>query len=156
MVEPLAFPLTSPQATAALAARLAPLAPVGSLIVLLGPLGAGKTTLVQALGRVLGSSAQISSPSYTLIHEYPTPEGPLVHIDAYRLGGDAGEADALFELGLEDYLARARLVVAEWGEGLLEAVPDAIVVRLELGSGPQGEVRRASVSQRGKTLIEHL
>ena len=65
--------------------------------------------------RSLGSPAQISSPTYTLIHEYPTPSGVLVHIDAYRLEG----ANALFELGFDDYLERARLVVVEWGEALL-------------------------------------
>ena len=85
----------------------------GVPLLLVGPLGAGKTTLVQALGRALGSAAHISSPTYTLVHEYPTPEGPFVHIDAYRLG----DADALFALGLEDYLERARLTAVEWGEG---------------------------------------
>ncbi len=118
-------------------------APAGSLVLLVGPLGAGKTTLTQLLGRALGSSAQISSPTYTLIHEYPTPEGVLVHIDAYRLPS----AEALFGLGLEDYLDRARLVVVEWGEALLELYPDALVVRLELdGDTRRAQVRRNSIS----------
>lgn len=119
------------------------LAPEGTLLILSGPLGAGKTTLVQALGRQLGSSARISSPTYTLIHEYPSPEGLLVHIDAYRLPS----ADALFDLGLEDYLARARLVAVEWGEGLLGEFPDALEVRLELS-----EPRRATVLRRGHAI----
>jgi tRNA threonylcarbamoyladenosine biosynthesis protein TsaE len=115
--------------------------PPGSLLLLAGPLGAGKTTLVQALGHALGSPAQISSPTYTLIHEYPTPSGVLVHIDAYRLGNAA----ALFELGFDDYLERARLVVVEWGEALLEAFPEATLVRLELGA----HGRRAVVTRPG-------
>jgi tRNA threonylcarbamoyladenosine biosynthesis protein TsaE len=102
------------------------LAPKGSLIILTGPLGAGKTTLVQALAKALDSDAQVSSPTYTLIHEYPTAHGTLVHMDAYRLPS----THALFELGLEDYLERSRLVVVEWGEGLLGSFPDAWQVTL--------------------------
>jgi tRNA threonylcarbamoyladenosine biosynthesis protein TsaE len=106
------------------------LTPKGSLILLTGPLGAGKTTLVQALAKTLGSEAQVSSPTYTLIHEYPTPHGTLIHIDAYRLPSP----DALLDLGLEDYLERSRLVVVEWGEGLLKTFPDAWQVRLSFVS----------------------
>jgi len=136
--------LPSLQATAELARQLALRTEPGALVVLLGPLGAGKTTLVQALGRALGSPAHVSSPTYTLVHEYPTPEGPLVHIDAYRLGS----AETLFDLGLEDYLARARLVAVEWGEDLLPHFPEAWAVRLEL----EGETRRAVVTRGGKGL----
>jgi tRNA threonylcarbamoyladenosine biosynthesis protein TsaE len=100
--------------------------PSGSLIILTGPLGAGKTTLVQAMAKALGSTAQVSSPTYTLVHEYPTPEGTLVHVDAYRLPS----TDALIDLGLEDYLDRSRLTVVEWGEGLLTTFPDAWQVTL--------------------------
>lgn len=131
------------EATEQLAKFLLSLSPEGSLLVLSGPLGAGKTTLVQALGQQLGSSARISSPTYTLIHEYPSPAGLLVHIDAYRLP----DAEALIDLGLEDYLARARLVAVEWGEGLLSAFPDALEVRLELA-----KVRRATVLSGGHVV----
>jgi tRNA threonylcarbamoyladenosine biosynthesis protein TsaE len=114
-------------------------APQGSLIVLTGPLGAGKTTLVQALAKALGSNAQVSSPTYTLIHEYPTPEGTLVHIDAYRLPS----TDALLDLGLEDYLERSKLVLVEWGEGLLTNFPDAWQVTLSFdGSNRQAVLEK--------------
>ena len=111
----------------------------GGLIILNGPLGAGKTTLTQQIGLVLGSKAAISSPTYTLIHEYPTPEGTLVHIDAYRLHS----SEALFELGLDDYLERARLVVVEWGEDLLKHFPYALKVNLSFEQG----TRTATLSQ---------
>lgn len=128
-----------------LAQSLVQRAPPGALLLLVGPLGSGKTALVQALGRALGSGAQVSSPTYTLIHEYPTPEGVLVHIDAYRLG----DAETLFELGLKDYLERARLTAVEWGEGLLKTFPDALVVRLSL----EDDVRRAAVTQGDRPLF---
>jgi tRNA threonylcarbamoyladenosine biosynthesis protein TsaE len=116
------------------------LAPQGALIILTGPLGAGKTTLVQALVKALESSAQVSSPTYTLIHEYPTPQGTLVHIDAYRLPS----TDALLDLGLEDYLERSKFVVVEWGEGLLKHFPDAWQVTLSFA----GEERKAEFVKR--------
>jgi tRNA threonylcarbamoyladenosine biosynthesis protein TsaE len=98
----------------------------GTLVILSGPLGVGKTTLTQTLAKILGSDAIVTSPTYTLIHEYPTPVGLLIHIDAYRLKS----AEQLFELGLEDYLERARLVVVEWGEGLLQHFPEALHIHL--------------------------
>ena len=84
--------------------------------------------MTQFIGLELRSTAHITSPTYTLVHEYPTPAGTLVHIDAYRLP----DANALLELGLEDYLERARLSVVEWGEGLLELFPDAYHLTLLL------------------------
>lgn len=99
----------------------------GSLLLLEGPLGAGKTTLTAFLAESLGSDARVSSPTYTLVHEYPTPEGLLVHIDAYRMP----EPAALEQLGLDDYLDRSRLVVVEWGEALLASYPEAWLLRIE-------------------------
>lgn len=104
-----------------LAARVAGATVPGDLLILTGPLGAGKTTFVQRLAAALGSDAPVNSPTYTLVHEYPSPGGTLVHVDLYRLGADA----PLEALGLEDYLDRARLVAVEWGGPLLELYPAA-------------------------------
>lgn len=112
--------------TEALAGRLVETIPDGSLLLLEGPLGAGKTTLVQALARAAGSDAAVTSPTYTLIHEVPTPRGLLTHIDAYRLP----EATALYELGLEDYLDRSWLVAVEWGAPLRPHAHGAWLLRL--------------------------
>jgi tRNA threonylcarbamoyladenosine biosynthesis protein TsaE len=122
-------------ATRAYAADLARRLPPGALLLVDGPLGAGKTTLVAALVAALGGPPRTSSPTYTLVHEYPTPRGPVVHIDAFRLGDPA----QLAALGLDDYLDRARLVVVEWGGPLADAYPEAWRLRLER---PAGATRR--------------
>lgn len=109
----------------------------GSLLVLTGPLGAGKTTFVQALARALGSDARVTSPTYTLVHEYPSPAGTLVHADAYRLG----DATALDGLGLEELRERARLVVVEWGEALLDRA-EAYHLELDRADGHGATWRR--------------
>jgi len=109
-------------ATRSLARRTAAVLPAGQLLLISGPLGAGKTTFVAALAEALGSSADVTSPTYTLVHEYPTPGGPLVHIDAYRLDASV-DIDAV--LDLDAYLDRARAVVVEWGDRLLATHPEA-------------------------------
>lgn len=123
----LSYTIDSLEETQRLASLLAKQLPFGSLLILTGPLGAGKTTLTQELVKVLKSPTQAASPTYTLIHEYPSPAGLLVHIDAYRLE----RAEALLDLGLEDYLDYARLIIVEWGEALKKLFPDAIQVKLE-------------------------
>ncbi len=123
-------------ATRAHAAATAARLPHGTLLVLTGPLGAGKTTYVAALASALGSVADVTSPTYTLVHEYPTPSGPLVHVDAYRLDPTL-DLDAALDLG--DVLDRARAVVVEWGLGLLDHHPEAWHLELHR----DGEHRRA-------------
>lgn len=137
--------LSSLDDTRALARLILGRCPAGSLLLLSGPLGAGKTTLVQQLALALDAKAAVSSPTYTLIHEYPTPQGLLVHCDAYRLPSAA----ALIDLGLDDYLARSRLVAVEWGERLLIHYPQAYLVKLSL----VGEARHAELWQGGRRLV---
>jgi tRNA threonylcarbamoyladenosine biosynthesis protein TsaE len=120
---------------------------MGALVVLVGDLGAGKTTFVQQLAHVLESPASVSSPTYTLIHEYPSPQGLLVHIDAYRLT-TGNVVTNLEHLGLDDYLERARCVVVEWGEALLDAYPDAFAVYLEV----QDDARHVTIKQHHQRL----
>jgi tRNA threonylcarbamoyladenosine biosynthesis protein TsaE len=107
----------------ALAATLNP----GSVVLLVGPMGAGKTTLTKGIARGLGFTGEVTSPTYTYIHEYPTPQGVLVHSDAYRLE----DARKLFGLGLEELIENARLTVIEWGEGLLDDLENPVLIRLE-------------------------
>ncbi|MGF1648348.1 MAG: tRNA (adenosine(37)-N6)-threonylcarbamoyltransferase complex ATPase subunit type 1 TsaE [Kineosporiaceae bacterium] len=103
------------EATRALGRALAGLAGPGDVIVLNGPLGAGKTTLVQGLARGLGISEPATSPTFVLVHEMTGGRLPLVHVDAYRLGS----ALELDDLDLDADVDRS-VVVVEWGEGLAE------------------------------------
>ena len=98
----------------------------GSVLILSGVMGAGKTTFVKGLARGLGTTSPVSSPTYTYIHEYQTPQGTLVHIDAYRLEN----AKKLWRMGLAEYLETAFAVVIEWGEVLLEEIPEAQLLSL--------------------------
>jgi tRNA threonylcarbamoyladenosine biosynthesis protein TsaE len=103
---------TSPEQTEAAGARLAKHLRPGQLVLLSGPLGAGKTTFVRGLARGLRVTGQVQSPTFQLVRVH---EGriPLAHVDLYRLPDGASTAD----LGLEDLLESAAAVV-EWGDRL--------------------------------------
>ena len=108
--------------TVALARLLAPALAPGTILVLDGELGAGKTTFVKGLAAGLGLETEPRSPTYTLIREY----GVLVHADLYRLDGeDAGR------IGLEEYLDGIRILAVEWGSHLPAAFwGGALVVKV--------------------------
>jgi tRNA threonylcarbamoyladenosine biosynthesis protein TsaE len=118
--------------------RLAALLRAGDLVVLSGPLGAGKTTLTQGIGDGLKVRGPITSPTFVIARVHPAPAGGprLVHADAYRLGGLA-EVDDL-DLDLQD-----AVTVVEWGEGLVENLSDD---RLEV------VIHRAETEERTVTL----
>jgi tRNA threonylcarbamoyladenosine biosynthesis protein TsaE len=122
--------------------RLADLLRPGDLVVLTGPLGAGKTTLVQGLGEGLGSRQPVRSPTFVIVREHRDGRLPLVHVDAYRLGGVV----ELDELDIDSPLPSS-VVAVEWGEGLVEQLaPDRLELRLTIGAG---DVRRVTVSGHG-------
>jgi len=127
-----------PVATAAdmryLGERLSGLLRAGDLIVLSGPLGAGKTTLAQGIGAGLGVRGQVTSPTFVIARVHPSLGGgpDLVHADAYRLGSRA-EVD---DLDLDADLATA-VTIVEWGDGLVEDLADSfLLISIELGAGP--------------------
>jgi len=96
----------------------------GAVVWLSGEIGAGKTTLVQAVARAAGA-AGARSPTFALVHEYPSPQGPLMHVDCYRLQVPEEARD----LDFPGLLRRARLVLVEWPEraGQYAPAPDLTV-----------------------------
>lgn len=108
----------------------------GDLVVLTGPLGAGKTTLTRGIGEGLGVRGPVQSPTFVLARTHPSLVGgpPLVHVDAYRLGS----AELLDDLDLD--FAHA-VVVVEWGTGLLDDVAESwldVVIEREEGIDTSG------------------
>jgi tRNA threonylcarbamoyladenosine biosynthesis protein TsaE len=113
--------------THTLGRRLATVLRPGDLLVLSGPLGAGKTALTQGIGAGLGVHGAVTSPTFVLARTHRGPL-PLVHVDAYRLRDSRHGALALDDLDLETALEDS-VVVVEWGQGLVEGLADA---RLDL------------------------
>ena len=113
--------------THALGRELAALARPGDLLVLVGPLGAGKTALTQGIGAGLGVRDPVTSPTFVIARVHRDGRIPLVHVDAYRLGGHADVDD----LDL-DVTVASSLTVVEWGQGLVEQLADEhLQVRLD-------------------------
>ncbi len=124
--------LPSAADTEALGERIGRRLEAGDLVVLSGPLGAGKTVLTRGIARGLGVDGPVTSPTFVIAREHPPAPGgrgvALVHVDAYRLGGTA----ELDDLDIDTDLAGAAVVV-EWGEGLAErlTVGRRLVVHLQ-------------------------
>jgi tRNA threonylcarbamoyladenosine biosynthesis protein TsaE len=138
----LEFETHSDEETRALGSSIAKMLPDRGVVLLIGELGAGKTTLAQGIveGRGVASAEEVSSPTFTLIHEYGEPVG-VYHMDLYRLN----TLDEARRLGLEDVLEQPVLVLVEWGERFPELLPEQ---RVEITLSYKGEQTR-SVQVRG-------
>ncbi|MEV7803739.1 tRNA (adenosine(37)-N6)-threonylcarbamoyltransferase complex ATPase subunit type 1 TsaE [Microbispora sp. NPDC088329] len=136
------FGAATAEETRALGARLAALLGPGDLVVLSGPLGAGKTTLVQGIAEGLKVRGPITSPTFVIARVHPSLSGgpALVHVDAYRLGGTLEVDDLDLDASLEE-----SVTVVEWGEGLVDGLSeDRLEIHLERGA--EGEERRVRVT----------
>ena len=112
--------------TRAIAARLAAELQPGAVLLLSGDLGAGKTAFVRGLAEGLGiDPGDVTSPTFTLVHEYRQGRLPLVHVDLYRL--DRADLD---ELGMDSELAERGVLAIEWAERLTRLPHGALVVEL--------------------------
>ena len=130
-----AVPLPDPEATAALARRLAPHLRAGDVILLEGPIGAGKTHFARALIQALGVAEDVPSPTFTLVQTYEAPDFDIWHADLYRLT----HPDEAVELGLTEAFESA-LCLVEWPEKLGRDAPNAA---LTLRFSIQGDGRVA-------------
>jgi tRNA threonylcarbamoyladenosine biosynthesis protein TsaE len=141
--------LPTAEDTRALGAELAALLRAGDLVVLVGPLGAGKTALTQGIGAALGVREPVTSPTFVIARVHSGGRLPLVHVDAYRLGSVADVDD----LDLDVSVASS-VTVVEWGQGLVEQLADEhLQVRLDRR---EDDVRTAELVPFGAGWDERL
>lgn len=126
--------------THAIAAALADLARPGDVIVLAGEMGSGKTAFAQGFGRAIGISETMTSPTFTLVHSHPCPDGrtTLHHADLYRLDSTSDVDD----LALPELAEFGGIVLVEWGEVAAASLGDHLEVRLRPDdeSDPDGDL----------------
>jgi tRNA threonylcarbamoyladenosine biosynthesis protein TsaE len=125
--------------TYAFGRRLAEELRAGDLVLLIGPLGAGKTALTQGIGAGLGVTGPVVSPTFVIARSHTGGRLPLVHVDAYRLSSLAEVDDLDLDVSVAD-----SVTVVEWGAGLVEQLAEA---RLEvlLDRQPDSELRRVEL-----------
>jgi tRNA threonylcarbamoyladenosine biosynthesis protein TsaE len=161
----------APEETLALAARVGGLLRAGDVVALAGDLGAGKTVFAKGIGVALGITEPVTSPTFTVVREYPCPSkdrgagsddvdarpARLVHVDVYRLD----RVQELHDVGWDEYLDGESVALVEWGDRVGTLLPlDRLDVRLELaGAGtPSGRGSGAdddALDVRVVTLVPH-
>ena len=127
------FKSSSPEETFRLGRAIGAMAEPGDVILLSGPLGAGKTCLAQGIAKGIGVEESPSSPSYVLVREFKG-RMPFYHMDLYRL-----EFEEIAELGIEDYLSGKGVCVIEWAEKAGPLMPKE---RLSVNLSYRGELER--------------
>jgi len=118
---------TSAEETKRLGRELAQELKPGDCLVLIGELGAGKTTLVQGIAEGLDVKESVISPSFVLVREYKG-RIPLYHVDAYRIRSP----QELLEIGLDDYVLSEGIVAIEWGDKVKKILPGCIEIKIEI------------------------
>ena len=131
----------SPEETEQIGEMLGKMLRPGAVVAFCGDLGMGKTAFTRGLARGLGCTARVTSPTFTIVNEYPGPT-PLFHFDMYRLDS----ADALFDIGWDDYLERGGVCAVEWSENVADAIPpEAVRVLIERAPGGD-DCRRITIT----------
>lgn len=126
--------------TREMAAALAGMLRPGDLVLLSGELGAGKTTLVQGVGRALGVTEPMTSPTFTLMRDYQA-RIPLVHVDVYRLD----HLQEVLDLGIAELIDDEAVALIEWGDLAEPVLPaDFLEVRLAYTDGDEDDARDVS------------
>ncbi|MGX1023760.1 tRNA (adenosine(37)-N6)-threonylcarbamoyltransferase complex ATPase subunit type 1 TsaE [Psychroflexus sp. MBR-150] len=107
-----------------------------------GEMGVGKTTLIKALVKHLGSEDNVSSPTYALVNEYLTDDKPIYHFDFYRINS----IEEVYDIGFEDYLAQDAHIIIEWPELIKPLWPEKFVkVKLNLVDDDKRKVEMSEV-----------
>jgi len=143
----------SREETRAVALALAPLLQAGDAMLLKGPLASGKTAFVQELVAALGSTAEVTSPTFTIAQFYPLPAGTFLHIDAYRLSSVAEFRD----LALEDFAVES-ITAVEWGDIVEQDFPNALSIDFEFVTNEDNSRRLtfSATSEKWQPVIESL
>jgi tRNA threonylcarbamoyladenosine biosynthesis protein TsaE len=131
----------------ALGERLARILKPGDLVVLDGPLGAGKTTLAQGIGAGLGVRGDVTSPTFVIARVHPSLTGgpSLVHADAYRVDGPLEIDDLDLDASVPD-----SVTIVEWGRGLVEGLSaDRLDVEISRSVGSESELRQVRITAQG-------
>ncbi|MCB0989350.1 MAG: tRNA (adenosine(37)-N6)-threonylcarbamoyltransferase complex ATPase subunit type 1 TsaE [Acidimicrobiales bacterium] len=144
---------SSPDATKAIAAAVASMTRSGDLIVLTGDLGAGKTAFVQGFGAALGVVERITSPTFTLVHDYQGAQLLVHHLDVYRLE----DVYEVFDLSLPELLDDGSVTIIEWGDRVSsELPPNYLEVRLRLGDPARPDDRVLEFVAIGNAWVDRL
>ena len=100
-----------------------------NVLVFQAPMGAGKTTLIKSICETLGVTDNTSSPTFSIVNEYQSPDGPVYHFDFYRLK----EEQEAFDLGYEEYFYSGQYCFIEWPEKIPNLIPeDSMKVEIEI------------------------
>jgi tRNA threonylcarbamoyladenosine biosynthesis protein TsaE len=149
---PVRLESTSPAATRALAARLAPTCRAGDVVLLVGDLGAGKTVFAQGFAAALGVAGPVTSPTFALVRHYrcgpESPVGQLIHADVYR----TGSVDEVVDLALAELVEEDAVALVEWGDLAAPALGDsALEVTIEAPDAVGTPERRTvAITGRGR------
>ena len=109
----------------------------GDVVAFTGDLGAGKTAFSRGILRGLGYEGRVTSPTFAIVSEYHTKKADVAHFDMYSIL----DAEALWELGFDEYLDGRRIVLIEWSENIAEALPEGhILVSVCYGEGPDDRI----------------
>ncbi len=128
MARTLTLPIGTQAEMTALATALAPLLRAGDVVLLDGPLAAGKTFFVKALMAALGSEELVTSPTYAIANIYEAPDFDVLHVDVYRLKN----AREFYHLGLEDQVETGVSLI-EWGSRIVDAFDTPLSIGIALG-----------------------
>ena len=141
---------TSPEETRIVGASLAPTLLPGDVISLSGDLGAGKTVFVQGLASAMGVQEPVTSPTFTIVHEY---EGryPIIHMDVYRLDS----FQEVLDLGFEELLDPQAILLVEWGEAVTPLFPRSYL-EIEIRQMPDADHRSFVFRPRGPQWLSKL
>ena len=140
--------------TERIGAALASVLPPGTVVGLIGPLGAGKTRLVQAVATALGvPPGRVTSPTFVLVNEYTGGRMPVYHFDIYRLKDD----DDFLNLGPEEYFDSAGITFVEWADRVATLLPpDRLDITIEVTSETERRITLRGTSPQMDALVNQI